>query len=165
MRKNRFRSGQLKTTETIIAVIVFSMMFIVAFVFFSRSQSSDISAEKSASAGLRAMDISQIITAMPELRCEIDNCIDIYRLNATAEWIKGKESGLFYSSAFGVYSESALYAKIYLREVYPDEKEFLIYDYPKAKSSSKQLFEFPVSIYNSTDERYSFGMLSITIYQ
>jgi len=159
----RDREGQLKSLETVAAVVFFSLLLILGIIFFSRFQAEQGSQQKEESVALDAVSLAQIIIEMPEIRCEMDNCIDIYKLEAVAGIAKTR-GNLFYSSAFGSYANSVLYANITLKEIYPEEGSILLYNRTKPGSKSSQLFEFPVSAYNATSARYIFSMLSIRRY-
>jgi len=157
------KSAQLKTMETIAAIIVFSILFVIGIVIYSNMQASEVSKEQSAALELRAIDLQQIITSMPELRCEVDNCLDLYKLRAMEDWIKNQNRNFFYSDAFGIYGKSVLYADISVNIIYSNKENIELYS--KTKGVSKQLFEVPVSVYDSIGNNYSFAILSITIYQ
>ena len=161
---NKKRKGQLKSLETVAAVIFFSLLLILGIIFFSRFQAEQGSQQKEESISLSATSLAQIITEMPEIRCEMDNCIDIYRFVATAQMARANGK-LFYSSAFGTYANSVLYANITLRKIYPETGSILLYNRAKASNSGSQLFEFPVSAYNATSGKYIFSMLSIRVYR
>jgi hypothetical protein len=159
------RKAQLKTLETVAAVVFFSLLLMLGIIFFSKFQAGENEDRRENIVELSANDLAKIVSEMPEIRCEKESCIDVYKVYEVAALAKKKNNNLFYSSAFGSYSSSAIPATIILRLVYPDNKDILLYNRTKKDGVASRLFEFPVSAYNATSGRYSFAMLSIRVYQ
>lgn len=159
----RGKKAQVKTLETVAAVVFFSLLLMMGIIFFSKFQANE--KDKESIIDLSANDLAKIVTEMPEIRCERENCIDIYKVNEAAALAKTKNNNLFYSTAFGSYSTSITPATIIIRLVYPYERNILLYNRTKNDLVASQLFEFPVSVYNATSGGYSFAMLSIRVYQ
>ncbi|MEM0231150.1 MAG: hypothetical protein QXT20_03040 [Candidatus Woesearchaeota archaeon] len=149
--------AQGRMLEVILAVVFFTALILFAMLFLSKKQQELSSQQLNDMRELQAAALAQVILNMPEIRCDVQNCIDIYKFLV----FKQKEKNIFYSTAFGAYSSRAYNYEIKLSLIYPEVGTFII---TNGKGKSSTLFEFPVTAYNATSEQYSFGMLSVRVY-
>ena len=79
------KKAQVKMFETIAVLVVFFMIILFGFMFYTRVQQTTFEAETEEQIILRAIDLSQNIFFLPEIQCigehKID-CIDILKLDA-----------------------------------------------------------------------------------
>lgn len=146
--------------ETIAVLVVFSVLVISGFVFYSKVIKSDIGNEKDENAQLNAIKIAQRASSLPELACSdgsvvIDNCIDIGKLEAVLNIINENEVRYFDKFSF---------SKITVNKVYPDEKEWHIYDKPLEEYSYKSAINIPISLFDSVGGKNSFGVMNVVVF-
>jgi len=154
------RKGQGRMLEVVLAVVFFTALIIFLIFFFSANQRQSYAKQFEQSKNLQASALAQVILNMPEIRCEVQNCIDIYKFLAFKEGVGSRK--IFYSPAFGAYYTRKYAYNITLQVIYPEKGTYTI---QSGQGNSSTLFEFPVNVYNATSERYSFAMLSVRVYQ
>jgi hypothetical protein len=155
------KKAQIKMFETIAILVVFFMIIMFGFMFYTRVQKGSFEAEIEEATTLRAIETSQIITFLPELQCSRNNiaekdCIDILKL-------QGAESIISANRQY--YFTSFKYSNIYVQEIYPSENEFTLYDFPKEQFTDVISTQFPISLYNPITDKYSYGVLFVDIYK
>ncbi len=138
--------------ETIAVLVVFFFILAMGLIFYFNIQKKTIVDTQEEFGELKDVQIAQLISNMPELECpttlETENCVDEYKLKVLKEDNLDKN---YYYDFFG-YS---------IISVYDIDNDYLIYDNPKGKSSSK--IHVPITIYNPIDKIKKFGILNITI--
>ena len=158
------KKSQIKNLETIMVIFVFTFLLLFAYVFYVRSQYASINEDVRRLTQLKVVGLSQVIS-MPEFRCNdytTKNCLDYYKLKAFSELMSGnddtsKRFNLYYAEKFG-------FSKIIVKEIYPSEEEIVLYDKTPKDYKAVYSSELPVSVYDTTTGRYSFGTLIIKVY-
>lgn len=154
------RKSQIQMLETIAVLAVFFILIIFGFIFYSKVLKSDIGNEKEENVQLNAIKIAQRASSLPELACSdgsvaIDNCIDIGKLEAVLNIIN--ENDVYYFDKFS-------FSRITVNEVYPDEKEWVLYDKPLEEYSYKSATNIPISLFDPIGNKNSFGVMSIVTF-
>jgi hypothetical protein len=154
------KKSQIQMLETIMVLVVFFILVIFGFIFYSKVLKSDIKNEKEENAQLGAIKIAQRASSLPELACSdgtvaIDNCIDIGKLEAVLNIMNENEAHYFDKFSF---------SKITVNEVYPDEKEWPIYDKPLEEYSYKGATNIPISLFDSVGGKNSFGVMNVVVF-
>ena len=156
------KNAQMKMGETIAVLIVFFMILFFGIFFYANMERRDIQSRMEKMEEKKSIDISQIISFLPELKCTAENitkslCIDKLKKDVFASQI-GNEYSEYYQSHFSN-------TKIELAEIYPTLGDYLtIYE----GTTSDQYFTtyIPVSLFDPTEYpgRYTIGLLKITYY-
>lgn len=159
------KQAQMRMMESLMAFIVFSVIFIMGFSFYVNSQQNSINKEVHEITSLNVIDVFSNVLTMPELRCNEfaqKNCLDYYKLIAFKNLEeKSKVEGVpfYYSNKFG-------HAILTLKVFYPIKYNLTFYNETPKSYQSKLSFFLPVSIYNDTDGfdgSYSLGVVELTV--
>jgi hypothetical protein len=153
--------SQIKMFETIAILVVFFFIILFGFMFYSRIQESTFQAELEEKSALKTIEMAEKISFLPEIQCSRDNipeedCIDLLKLDSAAKIIN--DNSLAYFDIFG-------YSYIHVDEIYPSSISWSLYNFSKKEDLGKISIPFPVSLYNTIDDKYSFGVLYIDIYR
>jgi hypothetical protein len=153
--------AQIKMFETIAVLVIFFVILIIGLVYYNGTQKREIREMQDEDRVLRAIEIMKITTYLPELQCSMDNvltanCIDLAKLE-NFMYVSDQER-LYYTSIFG-------FGKISVREIYPEEKEYILYF--NNKSSTRDIISSPVPIliYDSISRKYYAGVMLVELYQ
>jgi len=154
------RKSQIKMFESIAILVVFFILIMFGFMFYTSIQKGEFQEEQQEAIVLNAIKISEQISFLPELQCSRDNipeedCIDLLKLSAA--------SGVI-SSNRETYFEMLGYSDISVEEVYPTADSWQLYDYPKEDYIDKLATQFPISLYDPTTDSYYYGVLYVNIY-
>lgn len=156
------KNAQIKMGETIAIMFVFFILLIVGAVFYMNLQRATVGREIEQAYELRAVEISQLISFLPEVQCSESNvikasCFDIYKMIGLSEMTKKPEGVNLYSREFGTTT-------IKLVKLYPTGGEWVLYDNQKANFTSAPVTNIPIMLYNATSDKYYFGVLEVTTY-
>jgi hypothetical protein len=166
MRWNVNRKAQIKMGETIAIMFVFFILLVIGAVFYMNLQRTTVTREISEAYELRAVELAQTISFLPEAQCTESNvvkasCFDLYKLiglSVVSNQTLNPKGFDFYSQEFGTTT-------IKLIKVYPPGGEWVLFDNPKPDFTSAPVENIPISLYNATADKYYFGVLEITTYQ
>ncbi len=161
----RFTKAQIKMFENVGVMIVFFFLLSFGLVFYTTYQKNSIYKMDHQFKVDNALKSSKRVIYMPELRCtetKLENCVDYYKLNALVDTINngGDYAFDYYYNIFG--KSVVLY-----EQLYPNSGDFIeVYSNPllKGEISGIENTIIPVSLYNSVDQTYAYGVLNITIY-
>jgi ribosomal protein L7/L12 len=149
------RKGQVQLGETTAVIIIVIILLVIGIVFWNNVNSSDIKSMQSQSQELSVIEIANIVSELPELKCYDSgvnkyNCIDWYKVKAMSESINNTED----KSVLEYYNNYFKNSKIMIIKIYPEEGNITLYD-AKLNNSSKKLINIPVNIrdYKSADGR------------
>jgi hypothetical protein len=157
------KKAQIKMGETIAIMFVFFILLVIGAVFYMNIQRTSVSREITAAYDLRSVEISQVISYLPEAQCTDFNvvrpsCFDIQKLIAISEM---SGDPVF----FDIYSREFEYSKISLSVVYPFNAQWVLYDRSDIEFTSAPMTSIPIAVYNTTSDEYYFGVLEIVNYQ
>ncbi len=146
--------------ESIAVLIIFFILILFGFMFYTTLQKSEIQRGLEESATLNAIDTSQIVSYSAELQCSTNNdldtdCIDLLKLKSAYKVINKSREDYFPMLGF---------SDIYVEEIYPDKNSYLFYDFPREDYNRKISTQFPKLLFNPKTGRYSYGVLYVDIY-
>lgn len=156
------KKAQIKMGETIAILFIFFILLIIGAVFYMNIQRSSIGQDIQQAYELRAVELTQIISFLPELQCTEANvvkasCFDEHKLLALAD-VASTADGLFlYDREFGE-------VKIDILRVYPPAETIHLWNKEKPDFTSAPITHVPISIFNASSGKHSFGILEITVY-
>jgi hypothetical protein len=154
------KKSQVQMGETIAVLFVFFILVFMGFMFYTKIIKANIGEESAERNQLKAIEIAQRVSFLPELQCSqenivTDNCIDILKLGAASEIIPKNE--IFYYDKF-------LLSTISIKEIYPGSSEWILYDRPPEGLANKISTNIPIALFNATQRKYSFGVLTINTF-
>ena len=154
--------AQVKMGETIAILFVFFILLIVGAIFYMNLQRTTVSRDIQESYEIRAVELAQTISFLPEAQCTSSNvvaasCFDYYKLVGLSKVTTTAEGLSFYSREFGTTT-------IKLVQVYPPGQTVVLYDNPKPEFTSAPISHIPIMLFNTSSDKYYFGVLEITTY-
>jgi len=156
------KDAQVKMGETVAIMFVFFLLLIVGAVFYMNLQRTTVTREIGEAQEMRAVEIAQIISFLPEAQCTESNvikasCFDLYKLRGLAKVASTPQGINLYSNEFGTTT-------INLVQLYPPGGDLVIYNNPKSNFTSAPVTNIPIMLFNTTSDKYYFGVLSIKTY-
>lgn len=156
------RKAQIKMGETIAIMFIFFVLLVVGAIFYMNLQRATVSREITEAYELRAVELSQVISFLPEAQCTESNvvkasCFDLYKLIGLSKVASTPEGINLYSREFGTTT-------IRLIKLYPSGGEWVLYDNRKANFTSAPVTNIPIMLFNTTSDKYYFGVLEVTTY-
>ncbi|MBD3249778.1 hypothetical protein GF336_07060 [Candidatus Woesearchaeota archaeon] len=149
--------AQVKMFETIAILVVFFFLLGIGFMFYARIHSASTRAEQREQSVLKAVEIAQIASHLPELEYTFNNdpkgYIDFYKIDGANKTIN--ENTAYYFTLFGN-------SRITINQTYPEEKSWVIYDLPRGESSF--LTPVPTLIYDPVGNRKNLGIIYVRTY-
>ncbi len=163
-------------TETIAVLFIFFVLVLFGIIFYARYQQIALKERSEELIASRAMDTSLKSLFLPELICSKgeaepeDNCFDLMKLRHSQEVFQNHRTEYY----FNLFS----YAKITVREIYPDSgREWVLYDKEKTTTLENSTIVpdwttleptyFIISLRDesgSGDPVYTFGYLKVEVY-
>ena|SRR3989338_7497197 len=172
-KKSLMRKAQLQTMETIAVLFVFFILLALAMIFYLGFQKTEFEQSLHEQRRLQAAELAQTVLNLPELQKSRTGTIglqslDVYRLEAlrtvlAPDSLAGDASiQLTYATKFGR-------SRIRVRQLYPEEKVWLLYDKGDEGAATVRPFFIPVSLYepqlpDAPLGTYSFGILEVWYY-
>jgi hypothetical protein len=149
------RRGQIQLGETTAVIIIVIVLLIIGIVFWNNVNSSNIKDIQSQSQELSVIEIANMVSDLPELKCydagvNKYNCIDWYKVLAMSEAINDTKD----KRVFEYYNNYFKNSRITIIKMYPEEGNITLYDV-KLNNSAKKLINIPINIrdYISADGR------------
>jgi len=153
-------------TETIAILFIFFILLLFGIIFYFRYQKIAFQERQEELLSARAMESTLKALFMPELICSRgeaepeDNCFDVLKLNATRE--------AMHQYLDEYYFEIFSYAKIEVQEVYPENKNWILYDKPKPEFTRQEPTFFVVTLKDelagNNQPEYELGYVAVTVY-
>lgn len=162
-RKNR--KAQIKMAETMAIMIVFFFLLVFGFSFYAKIQNHYFAKEMDKQLKLKALQITQKASYLPELQCSIqniqyDNCFDVQKAEIFYKLTHGDDGQTPNVGLIADYYEIFGFSTLYIEEVYPENKT--IYVYNQSLDDGDILTSMvPVSLYDGRDNKYSIGVMYI----
>lgn len=165
-RLTAHQKAQLQMGETIFAVIIILLLIVFGLVFFKETQKDELTQKKAAFLDLDSVAVAQYMSSLSEIQCSILevkelSCFDIEKMNAF------KKLRTNYPLLTSEYYFSKLgNAYVYVDEIYPQEKTFVIYNNTLSDdiNHNEQFIIIPVSLFDPITKTYSFGTLYMRVY-
>ncbi len=158
------RKSQIQIGETIAVLVIFFILLVTGFIFYVRVIKGNIAIEIEESRQLKAIEIAQRASFLPEIQCSeenivTDNCIDIYKLNAAAGIISDPNNKIF-------YYDRLQFSNITIEEIYPGTQTWTLYDNPlgEGEYTSKISTNIPIALFDPTEKKYSFGVMKVNTF-
>jgi hypothetical protein len=161
--------GQLQINETILVLIIFTILAIVGLIFFHNFNMNSIKSQYVSNEKIRTFTLLRTFQDLPEIKCSSQikdvNCVDSIKLFSFK-----KLSNINFGNK-----------KISMELVYPEEtgKEcnlerfqwdypncnyWLLYEKKPSKFKSKEIITTPVSLFYPLTNEYKIGLLKIESY-
>jgi len=145
--------------ETIAVLIIFFFLIVLGVAFYINVSKSKVYSNQEEIFAQDSIKVSQTVSFLPELQCSSenivdDNCYDLYKLAASKDHILNNVN--FYFPFF-------LNTEIEIKELYPNNRKWLIYN-NTGDRDAPMYTNVPISLYNATTKRYSFGVLTIAYF-
>ena len=146
--------------ETIAVLFIFFILVVMGFVFYAKILKGNLGQQKEESVQLNAIEISQRASSLPELQCSednivSDNCIDLLKLEAA--------SGIMQQNA-EYYYDRLLFSRITVKEIYPNNHEWILYNRPLGKFSNNITTNIPILLFDRIENKNSFGIMAVELY-
>ena len=143
--------------ETIAVIFAFFMLAAFGFVFYANMQTSSDKVKFEAEKDTMMLKIAKQAVSLPELQCNNRMyCIDEINIEAFKYYLH-ENSETYYD----LFKDS----EIKVKKVYPPTTDPEITIYSRQKGSSKKTIWMPISLYNSSSDRTSFGILRVDLYE
>lgn len=139
--------------ETFAVLVIFMMLVSVGIIFYSGYHQSSVKSKQDMQVAEKSITSSLVLIYLPELRCgggDVKDCVDVYKLDAAPNHM----DPLFYFDMLG-------YAKVSVSELYPGDREWVLYD--KQNPSATRIIKsfVPLSLFDPVQDTYSFGVMTI----
>jgi hypothetical protein len=162
--KAKYRKAQVKIFESIAVLIMFVFLVAIGVKFYSNTQMASLEEAQIKFSRLDSVKTSIVLSNMPELTCSFEAvsdrlCVDLYKIQAWNELMN--KSVQFKDYYYGQLGES----KIIIDRVYPDRKNFTIYNNPpKRNNSNSDFLMVPTTIYSPLTKQGQLGIINIKTY-
>jgi len=164
MPNNLLRKAQIKMFETVMVLVIFFFLLAFGLVFYARYHSFSVTEKINQNFELRAIEIAQSVSFMPELQCSNfdgvrEDCVDRLKLEAFRELLNRDEvlRNEYYYDLLGQ-------SRISFKQVYPESSyEIVIYDRPG--TGTKSSFNIPILLYDPIEHEYNTGVMTVEVYQ
>ena len=161
--KKKGKKAQVKMLETILVMFVMFVILALAMIFYFNAQKTSITQQASENKESNAIEISQAVSSLIELQCSQEdirdfNCFDLYRLESMKAKIE-KDNNLRINYYYEIFGSSA----IYVDEIYPIQKRYVLYNRTLSTGSRSRFFT-PISLYEASEKTYSFAILTVDTY-
>ena len=155
----------MKMMESILVLLIFFFLVVFGLIFYTKFSQVSLSKKSDEKMSLQALQASQRIQHMPELRCTKDgtqvegDCFDLLKLKAFSKMLKSGIGSQIYSKYFpNIEIEVSL--------IYPmdNARNWTVYNTTMNSSLNKELFFLPVTLHNVTEGEYYFGYLTVGVF-
>jgi hypothetical protein len=161
------RKAQIKMGESVAVMVVFFILLMFGFSFYSKMQQNSYNREMEKQNQLKVLQISQKASYIPELQCTIqnvqfDNCFDLQKVGHFFDLTEKTQEYIYYYNLFGN-------SLIYIEQIFPEpKKNYTIYNGSLGDVANASFdvlsSNVPVSLFNASSNYYSIGILRINSY-
>lgn len=158
------KKAQIKMGETIAVLVIFFFLLIFGFAFYVKVQEKFFEEQHSKQLNLKALQITQKASYLPELQCSVqniqfDNCFDVHKINSFYSIIRNN------MTLIGDYYEIFGFSKIYIQEIYPGNDTYMIYNNTLQNATgNRQIVSLesrvPISLFNGKKNTWAIGVLN-----
>jgi hypothetical protein len=161
------KRGQIQTLESVAVLFVFFILLGLSMIFYMSYAKSKESGRLAEINREQSMLIAQQVINLPELKSSRRavrgvNTIDMIKFEALQKTLAEN-----FDLQKGIYQERFGSAWIALKEIYPEQNEWILYNNYDPNAKFSNTFYVPISLFNSLDipgGNYSVGLLEITHY-
>ncbi len=157
----KMANAQIKMGESIAVMIVFFIILMFGLTFYFNVQKTLILREKAKLNSLKALQVAQKASYMPEFQCSVkgvkySDCFDINKVQAFYKKVNSSTDYLGYDYELGT-------SIVRLYEVYPGNATFTVYEYyvNQTKVGDVKSSRIPVLLYNYSSQLFSLGIMQI----
>ncbi|MGV8163014.1 MAG: hypothetical protein ACP5N2_06810 [Candidatus Nanoarchaeia archaeon] len=160
------KKAQIQSGETVVVIIIVTIMIIVGLVFASRTKTTNITQEANALEEVNAMKVALVASSLNELKCSeysamVKSCIDYYRIIAFNNTVLANKqnSKEYYYSLLGN-------SKIDITIIYldGDKEKITIYDYNNSANKSSSPVFIPSIVLNTLTKESYFSIMEVRTY-
>ena len=156
MQGDILRKGQIQIQESILVLVIFTVILLIGLILFYNFAIAGIKADILSYEDEKFRSLISVVPSMTEFKCsslgQDQECIDLSKARA---FIDIKQD---YGKVFGQKT-------IKLQLIYPNEdKEYLIYSKRPANVKSARKISTLVSVYDVGQDKYKIGKLTVEAY-
>jgi len=146
--------------ETIAILFIFFLLLVFGMMFYIKVLGISLASQKEESIQIRAVDIAERASFLSELQCSEENiisedCIDILKLDAANQIMQDNNED---------YYDMLGFSDITVKEIYPSSNSWGLYNRVPASWKDKIPTHIPILLYNATEQKYAFGILTVAVY-
>ena len=154
------KNAQAQMLETIAVLFVFFVLILIGLIFYANVLRGNVAIQQEESAQLRAIEVAQRASSLPELQCsedniKSDNCIDLIKLDISTSVIKENDYH---------YYDRLLFSRVTVKEIYPNNNVWNLYDRPLDDFSNKITTNIPISLLDPVNNKNSFGVMTVELF-
>lgn len=162
--------AQVRMFESIGAMLVFFMLLVFGFTFYSRMQEASLYSKIEELKQLRIIELAEKIKNLPELQCTSNavlqhDCFDLIKVEKLYEFLNKPENLEIKNTD---YFDLIGYGNISIEEVYPRTLSYQIYErqskQEKGSPVRRKIF-MPIALYNAPVKQTHFGVLVVESYE
>jgi len=157
------KSGQVQLGESTAVIVIVIIILFFGIIFWNKINSSDIQKINTESQELSVIEIANIVSELPELKCYEVNvnkikCLDWYKVLAMNATVNSNGPNYeFYNNYFKN-------SKITIRQIYPTSVNITIYDSKLSNNTKTLLIPIPVNIKNYVNKTTGYGLIIVEGY-
>ena len=154
--------------ETISVLLVFLVLLVFVLIFYIGMSQSTQQKRDDELSNLKAVEISQFASYMPELQCSSkniieENCFDKVKVEVFVDSTQHEIEGSIELNT--TYYDVFRFSRIEVAQIYPSFENWTIYDRKPDKDNYNQIKAYiPINIYNPNTLQKAFGMLNVTVF-
>lgn len=158
------KKAQIQGMETIMVVIIITIIIIVAIQFGTKQKTIDIQNMAQEIDYLNAQRIAIQISNLEELKCNTDStisttCIDKYKILAIQNLTQDDLE--IYINYYDQFQNT----QITIKTIFPEEStEITIYDYNDTINKTKATTQIPTLIWDPITNTNEFGIIEVSTY-
>jgi len=159
--------------ESIAVMFIFFLLIVAGFIFYSKIERTNITKEKDEADNLKAIEVAQVISFLPEVQCikqnvQIYNCFDVLKLDAIKGIVKNNKLE---------YYDILQNSNITIKQIYPESnKVWRIYNNTGGNWTKRIRTIIPVSLFDSVGDHivngeegkinpyFGFGVMEVDVF-
>lgn len=156
------RKGQVQSGETVVVVIIVTIMIVIGLVFATKSKQGSIEQAVEEINEQEAMEVAIIASSLNELRCSdystmVKSCLDLHRLYAFSEVVENDKEDSF-RHYYDLLGNTKLEVKILTSE---PKINITLYDYNNSANKSSSPVFIPTIVFDSITQQSYFAILEV----
>ena len=160
------KRSQIKMGETLAVLVIFFFLLVFGFTFYVRIQKVSFESQLRKQSGLKAVEIAQRASFLPELQCafknvQVDNCIDLLKLDVYSTMLENNPDTIKLA-----YYDSFESSNITIQQLYPPSPDayHVLYERVLPEFGSRQVMQIPMALYNATAKEYYIGIMTVEVF-
>jgi uncharacterized protein (UPF0333 family) len=161
------KKAQIQSGETIIVIIILTIIIVFGLYFMSNYQSDGIEQTRRDEAELSSLAVASQLGNLPELRCTrrqtaLERCIDIYKAKAFKEYLAKHENAAFKLQRFGNTNVTITIINPKLEN--EDDNKINIMTPNNEQTNSRLPIFIPIILNNPVTNTNHFAILEVTMF-